>query len=151
VPSDTALAQLRTLLRRLQQACTTLQDTLNAEGDAIRKRDMPALMDCGESKQRQLAELETLKQQRRDCLAALGWAEDNPLPDAAAAELWRETLKSLESCQEINQVNGTMLQIQHSQIEKVLHLVAGAEGSSGLYQADGLTNRMTARAPIAKA
>ena len=145
------LLPLRTVLLELHAACERLLQILQAETEAISKRDLSALTSCGENKQAQLQAVEALETQRRQALLQLGWQDGAEFPDASLNELWQAVLQQLQQCQNANEVNGALLRNQQDLVQKTLDIMSGGNGPATLYQADGTATRSASKLPIAKA
>ena len=145
------LTSLRATLQNLSGACDLLHATLTAEKQAISSRDLTALARCGEEKQAQLQEVESLETQRTKLIESLGWNERERYPNEQLAQAWQEVLTRLQACQDANEVNGAILRNQQQQIQKTLDIVAGKDAPSSTYQADGTATHRANNSPIAKA
>lgn len=132
----------RDLARLLDEQIVAMQSVLTAleaEQQALRKRDGDALLQAVNGKATSLANANTLEARRQDLLEQLGLT-DRPgrgarqfSADAGVAQRWQQVLALTRQCQAINESNGQMIRGQQRRVSETLQLLHGRSTAATEY------------------
>lgn len=142
---------LRAVLQELLSCARALNETLLAERTALSEHNLNTLNRHTEAKKDHLLRLEALELQRRQLHNTLGVEPDRELIVPGLDALWEAVRTTLRACQEANEVNGAIVRSHHRQTQRALDLLAGRDGATSIYAADGLPASRTLSEEIAKA
>jgi flagella synthesis protein FlgN len=118
------------VLDEMRLAVAQLNETLDAERDAIRGPDVSALDQAGARKQILMQQLEQLDAERVQLL--------RHAPDAdALAPAWQAVLRSLQTCRELNQRNGSVVGQRLGEVRRALSILTGHSADTGVYGRSG--------------
>lgn len=136
-PLQTCLLAETVAVRRYAQL---LEDEAAALTEA---QAFDALGEITDGKNQIAAELATLGERRNAILADLGLASDHAGTDAAVvahpelAPTWRTLLADVAQARELNQRNGTLLEVHMRHVQHSLDALRSVTGKTGLYDAQG--------------
>ena len=149
---------INTLLAQECNCARTLCDILIAERDALANNELDQLHDLSARKQEQVVELEQLSQQRTEWLHSQGVADDAAEIEkffTAASEQtklgWEKLLTQLEECQQLNRVNGSIVEQLQRKIRNALSILQGQPGETDLYDQRGKTSTGSANSILTRA
>lgn len=132
------------ILTDMQVATTELRAVLDAEREALDRRDSMALDAATSVKARLLQRLEALDVERRQ----LGDFARGQAPVA----IWQQICLQLEACRRINETNGSIVAQQLAQVRRALGVLRGTgEGSPLLYGPGGHAEASLAPRPLSRA
>jgi flagella synthesis protein FlgN len=151
------------LVKNLEAEIRTYQafiQVLQTEQDALVQGDVDPLLELAQIKSEKVVLLSQLAEKRTRFLSARGCAqehggmakwlqqrnEDNP----QIAELWQQLLSLAENAQQLNQINGTMIDTRLRNNQQALAILQTAAKQSALYGPDGQTQSPGLGRPIDK-
>ena len=125
--------ELLTLLQREVNQVRNLMHLLEQEYDALADQRTENLEDVVRRKQDAIAELEGIGKQREHLLVAMNTTTDEQLKLAASkpaanrplSELWNELVLLAEKCQEMNRINGSIVDLVSRQSRHALDILQG--------------------------
>lgn len=142
--AELVLAQ-QAVVTEMQVATTELRAVLDAEREALDRRDSIALDAATAAKARLLQRLESLDAERRQ-LAGVA-----PAPDAVV-EVWRHICRQLDGCRRLNEANGSIVSRQLSHVRRALGILRGSgEAPPMLYGPAGEARAPNVRHSLSKA
>lgn len=136
-------AEHQSLQAAVQRLCTLSSELLaavRAQQALLQAPAADALLDHGETVAALLAELRAAEQ---DCLQALHSLQLDPSDSQrwpltpAQQTAWQDCQDSLRAAQDINAVNGRLLQLQARQTQMALDLLLGTDGAAPTYTPRG--------------
>lgn len=129
-----------------QAALREFVQLLQSEQSTLVSIDTDQLLFFSDQKSGLIARLATMARQRRELQAALGfggevehWLKAN-LP--AALNGWHELQQLAREAQELNRVNGELIQVRLRHTQQALTALTAASNSASLYGADGQTHHV---------
>lgn len=139
-------ATLCIVLDEMSATTTQLVTVLDEEREALNCADAKALNRAGEAKQMLMRRLEQLDAERVHLCSTSIEAARQVEPD------WRELLKSLATCRDQNQRNGTLVGQRLSQVRRALSVLTGNEQqTNGTYGQKGELRDTHRSLPLARA
>ena len=131
--------QLISLLQNEIRHTQGLCESLEVESEALIARDMPALEQASADKLVHIRELGSLGQTREALLATI---EGDPLNESTQlTPLWQDLLSLAAKCQEMNRINGSIIETGFRQSQQALDILQGTSGKPELYDNSGQTTR----------
>ena len=124
-------AALTAVLDDMQQAVDLLGQVLEAERTALDTSNSAALNDAGARKQAIMQQLEQLDAERQLL------SREQPDVAAALAPIWTGIVHSLRQCHQLNQRNGSTVNLRLTQVRQALAVLTGHAGESELYGRSG--------------
>ena len=122
---------VQAVLSDMQQALSQLALVLDAERTAVHAYDSAALDSAGSSKQALMQHLEQLDTERQQLLREM------PRLTPAYTAVWPQIVKSMRTCQQLNQRNGSAVNQQLVQVREALSTLTGHAGEGSLYGRGG--------------
>ena len=148
---EAALRDAALLLATLQEEFRALSrpDTVTIEEIVARKREL--VMRLENESARRAATLRTAG--FADGTADMGeWlSQADNTPDRRIFRLWQDFTVMLCKCQQQNQVNGRVIDVNRRRVHDALCILRGTEFDSGLYDPRGSTQVPSASRPITTA
>ncbi len=130
---QTELAALRRFIELLQR-----------EQSALINSDVNQLISLSEEKAQQAEQLSRLGLQRVNTLRTLGVATEKSLVEKwlltqprEISETWKSLVEAAKIAQELNQVNGKLIETRMQNNQQALNVLMGAANKSSVYGADG--------------
>jgi flagella synthesis protein FlgN len=148
-PDPESSARLREALERQIALAGDLRQVLEAEGQALGKRDADTLETLAQRKGALVRELEALGLARAEALGPAA-SQANPgrvaerLAQGGASELstlWRRGDALLRDCRERNEVNGRTITLLGAYAERALRVLLGPSEHGEVYGRAGSTRR----------
>jgi len=137
-------AALHTCLHAETEAVRRYAQLLQDEAAALTEaQSFDTLGEITDGKNQIATELATLGERRNEILAGMGLPGDHAGTDAAIAahpELaagWRTLLADVAQARELNQRNGTLLEVHMRHVQHSLDALRSVTGKTGLYDAQG--------------
>ena len=124
-------AALTAVLDDMQQAVDLLGQVLETERTALDTSNSAALDDAGARKQAIMQQLEQLDAERQLL------SREQPDVAAALAPVWARIVHSLRQCHQLNQRNGSTVNLRLTQVRQALAVLTGHAGESELYGRSG--------------
>ena len=124
-------AALMAVLDDMQQAVDQLGHVLEAERTALNTSSSAALDEAGARKQAIMQQLEQLDAERQLL------SREQPDVAAALAPAWAHIVQSLRQCHQLNQRNGSTVNLRLTQVRQALAVLTGHAGESELYGRSG--------------
>ncbi len=131
---------------------------LESERIALIAGDNVAIDIASANKQTLLQQIECLDDERRHLLASINGGYQVPFTmerelahNAAALAQWRETEALLSKCQQLNQANGSVVELRIRHVRKALDLLSGNPAQAELYGPQGARESLRNLHPFAKA
>ncbi len=136
--------------------------TLQEEFRALSRPDAVTIEEIVARKRELIARLEDESARRAVMLRAAGYADgtadmrewlgqvDNT-PDRRILRLWQDFTVMLRKCQQQNQINGRVIDVNRRRVHDALCILRGTELDSGLYDPRGSTQAPGASRPITTA
>lgn len=119
-------------------------EILRREQSALVKADVNQLLSISEEKSRQADKLSQLGQKRVALLSSLGisnsrshvenWLQSQP---KEIVDTWTALIEAVKTAQELNQVNGKLIESQLQHNQGALNTLVQAANQSAVYGADG--------------
>lgn len=152
------------LVKNLEAEIRTYQafiQVLQTEQDALVQGDVDPLLELAQIKSEKVVLLSQLAEKRTRFLSARGCAQehggmkkwlqqqrngDNP----QITELWQQLLSLAENAQQLNQINGSMIDTRLRNNQQALAILQTAAKQSALYGPDGQTQSPGLGRPIDK-
>ena len=145
----TCRQQLFALLNETLTQTQGLRRQLDDEAAALAANDVETLESAVTAKNASVGKLEQLEQQRQRLLETAGfsgnryganacieWCDEND----KLAQLWRQLLDEVQTCQRQNSVNGTLVQFSRRNVQQLLDILRGQLPSGRLYDPSGDTS-----------
>jgi len=151
---------LETTLTQEVECTQQLLACLEAECNALVKRDLAALEATTQRKLDCSRQLEQLESRRGALIESLGFENSpatlarcfNSLPCAARlSRLWQQILENTEACQTLNLTNGGILESGRQHVEQALGILRGQTGSPAVYAQDGEARATMGQCELGKA
>jgi len=150
----------QTMLERDQQAAQALLLLLQQEGQLLQARDHQELTDLIDEKSKHIHVLNGHADERLAVLESLGMApthvewENLLASDPALAPclpLWQEIKTILQQCQQLNDINGKLINRSQQTLVRLLDLVRGKTASPQLYNAAGASSHTPSSQTLTRA
>jgi flagella synthesis protein FlgN len=132
----------RELARLLDEQIDAMQAVLaalEAERDALTRRDGDALLQAIDSKAARVASAETIEERRQALISSLGI----PLhagrrgrefsADAGIASRWQQVVALTERCRAVNEANGRLIRGQRRRVDGTLRILRGESADAVEY------------------
>lgn len=154
-PSDLA-KNLEAELRAFQDFIQVLQ----TEQDALVQGNIDPLLELARIKSEKVVLLSRLAESRTRFLSVQGysqehggmakWLQQRDGGNPQIAELWQQLLALAENAQQLNQINGSMIDTRLRNNQQALAILQTAAKQSTLYGPDGQTQSLGLGRPIGK-
>ena len=159
-----AIASPSDLVKNLEAELRAFQDfiqVLQTEQDALVQGNVDPLLELARIKSEKVVLLSQLAESRTRFLSAQGCSQEhggmakwlqqqrdggNP----QIAELWQQLLALAENAQQLNQINGSMIDTRLRNNQQALAILQTAAKQSALYGPDGQTQSLGLGRPIGK-
>ncbi len=148
------------ILKDIAAHLTALQETLQAEYQALSDNDRPGIEQAARDKSRLTASLDDLEQERATLLreagldldrsgvmAYLGRQQNNSTDPVA--RIWQDIEQLSRDCEQQNRINGIIIEHNRKRTETALNILQGQTGNAELYSASGSTVSASNRQSIA--
>ena len=147
------LAELNAILDRQIAGLKAVQLALKAERSALEARDTSSLEQVTAQKQLGLQSVEKADSQRRSLMAAAGYETlDQTEGHPALLERMSRLEQLARECQQQNQINGALINMQQKLVTRTLHVLRqGEPGGPVTYGSDGGDTQPRSRIPIGTA
>ncbi|GAO37522.1 FlgN [Sulfuricella sp. T08] len=158
-----AIASPSDLVKNLEAELRAFQDfikVLQTEQDALVQGNVDPLLELARIKSEKVVLLSQLAENRARFLSALGypqeqggmmkWLQQRDGGNPHIAELWQQLLALAENAQQLNQINGSMIDTQLRNNQQALAILQAAANQSALYGPDGQTQALGLGRPIGK-
>ena len=159
-----AIASPSDLIKNLEAELRAFQDFIQAlqtEQDALVQGNVDPLLELARSKSEKVVLLSQLAESRTRFLSAQGYSQeqggmakwlqqqrDGGNPQIAV--LWQQLLALAENAQQLNQINGSMIDTRLRNNQQALAILQVAANQSALYGPDGQTLALGLGRPIGK-
>ena len=159
-----AIASPSDLAKNLEAELRAYQDFIQAlqtEQDALVQGNIDPLLELARIKSEKVVLLSRLAESRTRFLSAQGYAQEHGgmakwlqqqrgggIPQIA--ELWQQLLALAENAQQLNQINGSMIDTRLRNNQQALAILQAAAKQSALYGPDGQTQTLDLGRPIGK-
>ena len=162
--ANPAIASPSDLVKNLEAELRAFQDfiqVLQTEQDALVQGNVDPLLELARIKSEKVVLLSQLAESRTRFLSEQGCSQEhggmakwlqqqrgggNP----QIAELWQQLLALAENAQQLNQINGSMIETQLRNNQQALAILQTAAKQSTLYGPDGQTQSLGLGRPIGK-
>ncbi len=132
-PQPDKQQELVSLLQREVNQVQNLMHSLEQEYAALAERRADNLEDVVRRKQEAIAELESIGKQRENLLAAMNttadeqirYAVSRPAANEPLSSLWNELVLLAAKCQEMNRINGSIVELASRQSRHALDILQG--------------------------
>jgi len=124
-------AALAAVLGDMRRTVDQLAQVLEAERAALGASDSAALDQAGALKQATMQQLEQLDAERQLL------CREQPSVAAAQEPVWAGIVQSLRQCHQLNQRNGSTVNLRLTQVRQALAVLTGHAGESELYGRSG--------------
>jgi flagella synthesis protein FlgN len=158
-----AIASPSDFVKNLEAELQTFQDfiqVLQTEQDALVQGNIDPLIELARIKSEKVVILSRLAESRARFLGAQGYSQEhggmtkwllqreggNP----QIAELWQQLLTLAENAQQLNQINGSMIDTRLRNNQQALAILQEAANQSALYGPDGKTLALGLGRPLGK-
>lgn len=151
------------LIHNLEAEVRAFQDfiqTLQTEQDALVQGNVDPLLELARIKSEKVVLLAQLAESRTRFLSALGysqehggmarWLQQRDGGNPQITELWQQLLALAENAQQLNQINGSMIDTRLRNNQQALAILQAAAKQSALYGPDGQTQSLGLGRPIGK-
>lgn len=151
------------LVKNLEAELRVFQDfiqVLQTEQDALVQGNVDPLLELARIKSEKVVLLSQLAESRTRFLSALGyhqeqggmtkWLQQRDGGNPQIAELWQQLLVLAENAQQLNQINGSMIDTRLRNNQQALAILQVAAKQSTLYGPDGQTQALGLGRPIGK-
>jgi len=158
-----AIASPSDLVKNLEVELRVFQDfiqVLQTEQDALVQGNVDPLLELARIKSEKVVLLSQLAESRTRFLSALGylqeqggmtkWLQQRDGGNPQIAELWQQLLVLAENAQQLNQINGSMIDTRLRNNQQALAILQVAAKQSTLYGPDGQTQALGLGRPIGK-
>jgi len=133
MPMEFRQQELVQLLRRELDHVQNLMHSLEQEYSALAEQHTTTLEDVVRKKQETIRELEQIGQQRETLLASMNSSTEEQLNLAGSTStgnkelsaLWNELMLLAEKCQEMNRINGSIVELVSRQSRHALDILHG--------------------------
>lgn len=160
---DPASASTSGLVKNLEAELRVFQDfiqVLQTEQDALVQGNVDPLLELARIKSEKVVLLSQLAENRARFLGAQGysqehgsmtkWLQQRAGVNPQIAELWQQLLTLAENAQQLNQINGSMIDTRLRNNQQALAILQVAANQSALYGPDGQTQALGLGRPIGK-
>lgn len=150
--ADPAIAPPSDLAKNLEAELRAYQDfiqVLQTEQDALVQGNIDPLLELARIKSGKVVVLSQLAESRARFLGAQGcaqeqdgmtrWLQQHDNKNPQIAELWRQLLTLAENAQQLNQINGGMIDTRLRNNQQALAILQAAANQGALYGPDGQT------------
>ncbi|MHB1591862.1 MAG: flagella synthesis protein FlgN [Sulfuricella sp.] len=163
--ANPAIASPSDLVKNLEAELRVFQDfiqVLQTEQDALVQGHVDSLLELARIKSEKVVLLSRLAESHTRFLSAQGYSQEhggmtkwlllqqrdggNP----QIAELWQQLLTLAENAQQLNQINGNMIDTRLRNNQQALAILQVAANQSALYGPDGQTQALCLGRPIGK-
>lgn len=149
---------LATVAEEIATAAKRLLAQLETERSALISGDATTIDLVTAKKQALLQQIETLESERRHLLSYIGegtyqlpFAMERELAQyKGAAQQWRDTVATLARCQQLNEANGSLVELRMRHVRQALDLVMGVPSRTELYGPQGEPANLRKSHPLAK-
>ena len=127
--------------KKESKVSTDLLSLLKDEEEALSHQNLQLLPEITSKKNNLIQEFLSLKSKRQQNLAPLGvpleesniasWIKKEKAPELHT--LWEELTQTLKSCQEINNLNGKMIQMLSASNRNALQVLVGKDPTQSIY------------------
>lgn len=160
---DPQRQELARVLRRELNQVQNLMHSLEQEYAALAEQHTTTLEDVVRKKQETIRELEQIGQQRETLLASMDSSTEEQLNLAASpssgnkqlSALWNELMMLAEKCQEMNRINGSIVELVSRQSRHALDILHGISPNVSsrpeLYDESGYKTISAETHPLTKA
>ncbi len=158
-----AIASPSDLVKNLEAELRAFQDfiqVLQTEQDALVQGNVDPLLELARIKSEKVVLLSQLAESRVRFLSAHGysqehggmtkWLQQRDGGNPQIAELWQQLLTLAENAQQLNQINGSMIDTRLRNNQQALAILQVAAKQSALYGPDGQTQSLGLGRPIGK-
>lgn len=158
-----AIASPSDLIKNLEAELRAFQDFIQAlqtEQDALVQGNVDPLLELARIKSEKVVLLSQLAESRARFLSAQGysqehggmtkWLQQRNGENPQIAELWQQLLSLAENAQQLNQINGSMIDTRLRNNQQALAILQAAAKQSTLYGPDGQTQSPGLGRPIGK-
>ena len=158
-----AIASPSGLLKGLEAELRAYQDfiqTLQAEQDALVQGNVDPLLELARIKSEKVVLLSQLAESRARFLSAQGcaqehggmtrWLQQHDKKNPQLTERWQQLLTLAENAQQLNRINGDMIDTRLRNNQQALAILQVAANQSALYGPDGQTQALGLRRPLGK-
>ncbi|MBU1689473.1 MAG: flagellar protein FlgN [Gammaproteobacteria bacterium] len=160
---NSAIASPSDLVKNLEAELRAFQDfiqVLQTEQDALVQGNVDPLLELARIKSEKVVLLSQLAESRTRFLSAKGysqeqggmmkWLQQRDGGNPQIAELWQQLLALAENAQQLNQINGSMIDTRLRNNQQALSILQAAAKQSALYGPDGQTQALGLGRPIGK-
>lgn len=159
--ANPAIASPSDLVMNLEAELRAYQDfiqVLQTEQDALVQGNIDPLLELARIKSGKVVLLSQLAENRARFLDAQGYSQEHGgmakwLRDGGnpkIAELWQQLLTQAENAQQLNQINGGLIDTRLRNNQQTLAILQVAANQSALYGPDGQTQALGLGRPIGK-
>jgi len=160
-----AIASPSDLVKNLEAELRAFQDFIQAlqtEQDALVQGNVDPLLELARIKSEKVVLLSQLAESRTRFLSAQGYSpqehggmtkwlqQQRDGGNPQIAELWQQLLALAENAQQLNQINGSMIDTRLRNNQQALTILQVAANQSALYGPDGQTQTLGLGRPIGK-
>ena len=133
--------ELKTILEAILVDSHKLHQFLKRESDLLANKQFGELTELAQEKQQLIDELNQLDIQRQAFSSDSDFSRYLETTDASLKETWKAIQFNMRQCQQLNEINGRLLQRQHQIARETMELLTGRQVSqSSVYNADGSTS-----------
>jgi flagella synthesis protein FlgN len=161
--ANPAIATPSDLARNLEAELRAFQDfiqVLQTEQDALVQGNVDPLLELARIKSEKVVLLSQLAENRSRFLSAQGyaqeqggmakWLQQRDEGNQQIAELWQQLLALAENAQQLNQINGGLIDTRLRNNQQALSILQTAAKQNALYGPDGQTHSLGLGRPIGK-
>ena len=136
---NTQSHDIKQVLEQIAFSTSELLQCLIKEHDALSLGELDKLVPLSEQKQQLVTRLDQLDQQRQASCNQSSFTDYLNNLDSKLLSYWRSVTKSIEKCQQQNEVNGRILSRQNTLARETLEIFTGRKLSdNNTYGANGL-------------
>ena len=159
-----AIASPSDLVKNLETELRAFQDfiqVLQTEQDALVQGNVDSLLELARIKSEKVVLLSQLAENRHRFLSAQGFSPENggmtkwlqqqrDGGNPQISKLWQQLLALAENAQQLNQINGSMIDTRLRNNQQALAILQVAANQNALYGPDGQTRALSLGSPIDK-
>jgi flagellar biosynthesis protein FlgN len=154
-----SIDRLKTLLKEDLNDLTHLNEILQKERSALKKRSTDSIQQISSEKSSSLKSIEYRAKQKARLFVEAGYSIKAGAFEKAVMEtndtelntLWKTVNQALKHCKEQNTVNGTVVSHSLKRVNKLMSIIRGQNNKPNLYGASGREHAMGGMNSIAKA
>ncbi len=153
------ISELKATLHQDISNLDTLSELLNEEKAQLRVRNSKAIDAISKRKTELVKQIEVSAKHKAKLFSASGLGirpgqvtgAIHALGDEELSSLWRTSREKLESCKEMNHINGTVISRSLQRTQKLMSIIRGQGKSPNLYGQSGKEQRFGSGQQLGKA